>query len=303
VETETTTNLAPWEIEEETEAERQDRYAREADEMKLKWDARRLEERQSAQRRQAYSQKEQERACLYGPRDLPMEAYEARMYEEARVIEVRRRQREVYERIKASKEGKPLPPKGEPYVQLRPPVAQPLPPEEFDTSGHYDPTEDIEAKKYKAPKSYVSPTGPAPPPREKRGAPRAAWEDEPYDPPRGSSSSADDWPEPGSLPADTVPSVRAYIEAHRAEHAAKPRRFPVPDETEKTLPSKPASKPAAKATPAAVEAPVQKESKLPYTKEDIEGMTVPQLKEALRNADMPITGKKADLLERLLAAI
>eukprot|EP00438_Fugacium_kawagutii_P018506 Skav201479 [mRNA] locus=scaffold828:79482:88764:- [translate_table: standard] len=102
---ESTTGLAPWEIEEETEDERQARYAREADEMKLKWDARqgtsRLEEKQSAQRRQAWNQKEQERASLYGPRDPVMEAYEARMYEEARVIEVRRRQREVYERIKA----------------------------------------------------------------------------------------------------------------------------------------------------------------------------------------------------------
>ena len=39
-EAESTTGLAPWEIEEETEDERQARYAREADEMKLKWDAR-----------------------------------------------------------------------------------------------------------------------------------------------------------------------------------------------------------------------------------------------------------------------
>ncbi|CAE7797383.1 unnamed protein product [Symbiodinium sp. CCMP2456] len=155
VEAESTTGLAPWEIEEETEDERQARYAREADEMKLKWDARRLEEKHSAQRRQAWSQKEQERASLYGPRDPIMEAYEARMYEEARVIEIRRRQREVYERIKAHKEGKPLPPKGTPYLVLKPAPMEPPKPEEFDVSGHYKPEEDIEARKYKAPDSYA----------------------------------------------------------------------------------------------------------------------------------------------------
>ncbi|CAE7244545.1 unnamed protein product [Symbiodinium sp. CCMP2592] len=104
---ESTTGLAPWEIEEETEDERQARYAREADEMKLKWDARPgafggealgakapglVAERAGASRELG--------ASLYGPRDPIMEAYEARMYEEARVIEIRRRQREVYERIK-----------------------------------------------------------------------------------------------------------------------------------------------------------------------------------------------------------
>jgi len=57
VEMETKTGLAPWEIEEETEDERQARYAREAEEMKLKWDARRLEEKQSVERRIAFAKK------------------------------------------------------------------------------------------------------------------------------------------------------------------------------------------------------------------------------------------------------
>lgn len=223
VETKSKTDLAPWEIEEETEEERQERYTREAEEMKLKWDARRLEERQSAQRRQAFSQKEQERASLYGPRDPIMEAYEARMYEEARVIEVRRKQREVYERTKASHEGRPLPPKGKPFVVLKPLPVEPPKPEEFDISGHYKPEEDIEARKYKAPSSYVSPTGPAPPPRHLRGAPRAAWENPPYGPaPVGARPS--NYPEPGSLPAKTVPPVRERIEKERAERKSRRRR-------------------------------------------------------------------------------
>lgn len=223
VETKSTTDLAPWEIDEETEEERQERYTREAEEMKLKWDARRLEERQSAQRRQAFAQKEQERASLYGPRDPIIEAYEARMYEEARVIEVRRKQREVYERTKASHEGRPLPPKGKPFVVLKPLPVEPPKPEEFDISGHYKPDEDIEARKYKAPKSYVSPTGPAPPPRHLRGAPRAAWENPPYGPaPAGARPS--NYPEPGSLPADKVPPVRERIEKERAERKSRRRR-------------------------------------------------------------------------------
>ncbi|CAJ1423513.1 unnamed protein product [Effrenium voratum] len=225
VEAESTTGLAPWEIDEETEEERQARYTREADEMKLKWDARRLEEKQSAQRRQAWAQKEQERASLYGPRDPIMEAYEARMYEEARVIEVRRRQREVYERIKAHKEGRPLPPKGTAYVELKPPPKEPTKPEEFDVSGHYKPQEDIEAKKYKAPESYVSPTGPAPPPRHKRGNPRAAWETPQYTQPRPNAPPPRQWPEPGSLPEDTVPPVREKIEKERANRKSRRQRM------------------------------------------------------------------------------
>merc|ERR1719401_3234004 len=98
-------------------------------------------------------------------------------------MEVRRRQREVYERVKAFKLGRALPPKGKPYVELKPLPVEPPRPEEFDTSGWYNPQEDIEAAKYKAPESYVSPTGPAPPPRHLRGQPRAAWEDPPYGPP------------------------------------------------------------------------------------------------------------------------
>lgn len=316
VEAETTTDLAPWEIDEETEEERQDRYTREADEMKLKWDARRLEERQSAQRRQAQSQREQERACLYGPRDLVMEAYEARMYEEARVIEVRRRQREVYERIKASKEGKPLQPKGKPYVELKPPPKMPPPPEKFNVTGHYDPEPDIEAKKYKAPASYVSPTGPAPPPRSERGTPRAAWETPLYDPPRRGGNA--NWPEPGSLPASTVPSVRAGIEKQRAEHAAKPRRFPVPDDGMAGIGApRPGPHSGAQVTEDTVaeddddddeddvleEASGAAASILNFKKDEVEAMTVPELKAALTEAGMPATGKKADLRDRLLAAI
>merc|ERR1719464_1089496 len=80
VEMETETDLAPWELDEETEEEREARYKREAEEMKLKWDARRLEEKQSAERRVAFAAKEKERSGMYGPRDPIVEAYEDRMY-------------------------------------------------------------------------------------------------------------------------------------------------------------------------------------------------------------------------------
>merc|ERR1719263_2745808 len=119
--------------------------------MKLKWDARRLEQRQSAARKKAWAAKKEEREAVKSRRDLPMEAYEARMYEEARVIEIRRLQREIYERTKAFKLGKPLPPKGTPYVNLRPLPVEPPRPEDFDVSGRYDPTEDKRNALYKAP--------------------------------------------------------------------------------------------------------------------------------------------------------
>jgi len=324
VEAESTTGLAPWEIEEETEDERQARYAREADEMKLKWDARRLEEKYSAQRRQAWNQKEQERASLYGPRDPIMEAYEARMYEEARVIEVRRKQREVYERIKAFKEGKPLPPKGTPYVILKPSPTQPTPPDEFDTSGHYKPEEDIEARKYKAPDSYVSPTGPAPPPRHQRGQPRAAWETPQYAPVRPGAPPPREWPEPGSLPADTVPPVRQKIEVERAGRKSRRQRMleeqerlergdAVEEEAEDEEEEydededveEAAEETVAEAEEVVEEAPVAAEAaatNLP-TAEEAKAMTVPKLKEALKDAGLPVTGRKAELLERLLGAI
>lgn len=324
VEAESTTDLAPWEIEEETEDERQARYAREADEMKLKWDARRLEEKQSAQRRQAWAQKEQERASLYGPRDPIMEAYKARMYEEARVIEVRRRQREVYERIKAHKEGKPLPPKGTPYVTLKPPPTEPVKPEEFDISGHYKREEDIEAKKYQAPESYVSPSGPAPPPRHQRGAPRAAWEKEQYAPARPNAPPPKEWPEPGSLPADTVPPVRQKIEIERANRKSRRQRMmeeqerldrgesPVAEdedveededlEDEEIEEAAEAEEVAEEAEEVAEEKPEAAKPDLP-TAAEAKGMKVAELKEALQKADLPVTGKKAELLERLLSAI
>eukprot|EP00930_Biecheleria_cincta_P055323 TRINITY_DN41650_c0_g1_i1.p1 TRINITY_DN41650_c0_g1~~TRINITY_DN41650_c0_g1_i1.p1 ORF type:complete len:422 (-),score=101.13 TRINITY_DN41650_c0_g1_i1:171-1253(-) len=307
VEAETETNLAPWEIDEETEEERQERYSREADEMKLKWDARRLEERESAQRRQAFAQKEKERASLYGPRDAIMEAYESRMYEEARVIEVRRKQREVFERIKAAKAGKPLPPKGTPYVELKPKPTCPPCPSDFDISGHYDPQEDIEARKYRAPESYVSPTGPAPPPRHLRGSPRAAWENPPYNPPPRNPAPQREWPEPGSLPASEIPPVRERIEKDRAERNARSKREE--DAKEKDEKTEEAAKEmetkldeqepeeAAKeqaATPGAA-------ANLPSA-EEVKGMTVPQLKEALKSAGLPITGKKSELVDRLIEA-
>eukprot|EP00435_Cladocopium_sp_Y103_P050878 s85_g15.t1 len=317
VEAESTTGLAPWEIEEETEDERQARYAREADEMKLKWDARRLEEKQSAQRRQAWAQKEQERASLYGPRDPIMEAYEARIYEEARVIEVRRRQREVYERIKAHKEGKPLPPKGTPYVTLKPSPTEPVKPEEFDISGHYKPEEDLEAKKYKAPESYVSPSGSAPPPRHKRGAPRAAWEAQQYAPPRPNAPPPKEWPEPGSLPADTVPPVRAKIEEERANRKSRRQRMmeeqerldrgesPAVEEEEdledEDLDDEDVEDEVEEVQEAAEEPEADKPD-LP-TVAEAKAMKVAELKQALQTAGLPVTGKKAELLERLLAAI
>lgn len=212
VEAESETGLAPWEIEEETEEERQARYKREAEEMKLKWDARRLEEKQSAERRIAFAAKEKMRAQIYGPRDPIMEAYEARMYEEARVLEVCRRQAEVYERIKAFKLGRTLPPKGEPYLELRPPPVEPPKPEDFDVSGVYDPQDDVIEARYKAPESYVSPTGPAPPPRHLRGTPRAAWEDPPYSP-ASPNARPSNYPKPGtitSLPENLTPVPMAY---------------------------------------------------------------------------------------------
>lgn len=318
VEAESTTGLAPWEIEEETEDERQARYAREADEMKLKWDARRLEEKQSAQRRQAWAQKEQERASLYGPRDPIMEAYEARIYEEARVIEVRRRQREVYERIKAHKEGKALPPKGTPYVTLKASPTEPVKPEEFDISGHYKPEEDLEAKKYKAPESYVSPSGSAPPPRHKRGAPRAAWEAQQYAPPRPNAPPPKEWPEPGSLPADTVPPVRAKIEEERANR--KSRRQRMMEEQERLdRGESPAVEEEEDLEDEDLEDDVEDEEvqedvqevaeELEADKPDLptvaeaKAMKVAELKQALQTAGLPVTGKKAELLERLLAAI
>lgn len=198
VEMESKTGLAPWEIEEETEEERQARYKREAEEMKLKWDARRLEEKQSAERRIAFAAREKERAQIYGPRDPIMEAYKARMYEEARVLEICRKQQEVYERTKAFKLGRPLPPKGEPYLKLKPSPVQPPTPEDFDITGYYNPQVDVDALQYKAPDSYKSPTGPAPPPREKRGQPKAAWEDPPYGPPPMNARPSN-WAEVGTV--------------------------------------------------------------------------------------------------------
>ncbi|CAE8610550.1 unnamed protein product [Polarella glacialis] len=320
VETESKTgSLAPWEIDEETEDERQARYAREADEMKLKWDARRLEERQSAQRRQAFAQKEQERSSLYGPRDLIMDAYEARMYEESRVIEVRRSQREVHERIKAHKAGKPLPPKGNMFVPLKPAPVRPAAPEVFDVSGHYKPQEDIEAGKYKAPYSYVSPTGPAPPERHQRGTPRAAWENPPYTSPNPNTPPPGKYPDPGSLPESSVPPVREQIEKSRAERKTRRRRDPEDDEEGKDEDddvkvieeAKPVPAPAATAKPAAaVEAKAPAAAaKAPAASGDlpsesaVKGMTVPALKTACEAAGLATTGKKADLQERLVAAI
>lgn len=223
-EVDTEAEVAPWETETETENERQARYKREAEEMKLKWDARRLEEKQSAERRIAFAAKEKERVMVYGKRDLVMEAYEARMYEEARVLEVCRKQREVYERTKAFKLGRPLPPKGEPYVKLRPVVPTPPKAEDFDLSGHYYPQEDVVAAQYRAPASFVSPTGPAPPPLSKRGAPRAAWEEYPYGPP---PASARDRAEPPALGSVTE-LPKAVIEAR-----ALPDTGPTKDELPK----------------------------------------------------------------------
>eukprot|EP00971_Amphidinium_carterae_P095854 1896990-Amphidinium_carterae.1 len=76
--------VPPWELDRETEEEREKRYEREAIEMRLKWEARRLEEKHSAQRRLAWAAKEREREQKLGPRDLIQEAREARIYEEAR---------------------------------------------------------------------------------------------------------------------------------------------------------------------------------------------------------------------------
>eukprot|EP00933_Yihiella_yeosuensis_P029001 TRINITY_DN22741_c0_g1_i1.p1 TRINITY_DN22741_c0_g1~~TRINITY_DN22741_c0_g1_i1.p1 ORF type:complete len:284 (+),score=104.02 TRINITY_DN22741_c0_g1_i1:574-1425(+) len=281
--------------------------------MKLKWDARRLEERQSAQRRQAHAQKEAERAALYGPRDLIMEAYEARMYEEARVIEVYRRQREVYERIKAAKAGKPLPPKGKPYVELKPMPVQPAAPADFDITGHYKPAEDIEAKRYKAPESYVSPTGPAPPPRHERGRPKAAWDTPQYE--RASSNMSEiKYPEPGSLPEDTVPPCRVQIEKERAERTARRKKLPGEEEEEfaaEVAAVAPGAAPAAKkaaakkeeAPAAAAEASAAPaRGNLPSVA-DVKKMTVPELKAALKEAGLKVAGNKADLVARLTEAI
>lgn len=287
---ETKTNLAPWELDEETEEEKQDRYKREADEMKLKWDARRLEEKQSAARRRANAAKEKERSALYGPRDLIMDAYDARMYEEARVIEVRRKQREVYERIKAHKRGDALPPKGEPYVHLRPTPVQPPTPEDFDVRGRYDPDAESIDKVYRAPESYVSPTGPAPPPRHLRGAPRAAWEDPPYGPPPRNAAPGPGGPPPaGAPPPSSAPPPSA----------APPSKPPPAPAAKKEEPAAapapaPAAAPAPEAPAAAGDLPTADEAK---------SMKVPELKDALKKGGLPVSGTKKVLLERLLDAI
>jgi len=288
VEMETKTGLAPWEIEEETEDERQARYKREAEEMKLKWDARRLEEKQSVERRIAFANKERERQRMYGPRDLIMDAYEARMYEEARVIEVRRKQREVYERTKALKLGRPLPPKGKPYVTLKPLPMEPPKPEEFDISGRYDPEEDITAQKYVAPENYVSPTGPAPPPRHLRGMPRAAWEDPPYMPPNP-NARVENWPKPGSLPA---------------RQPAKPRPAPTPKPAavaDVQLEEEKEDEKEAEEV-AAIEEASNDTSNLPRA-DEARVMKVPELKAKLKELGLPQTGTKKVLLARLLDAI
>jgi len=286
VEMETETGLAPWEIEEETEDERQARYKREAEEMKLKWDARRLEEKQSVERRIAFAKKENERKSMYGPRDLIMEAYEARMYEEARVIEVRRKQREVYERTKAFKLGRQLPPRGKPYVALKPLPVEPPKPEEFDISGRYDPEEDITAQKYVAPETYVSPTGPAPPPRHLRGAPRAAWEDPPYAP-ANPNAREQNWPKPGSLPA---------------RQPAKPRAVATPKPAAVAQVEEEKEEEAAAVAEAAVEKASNDTSDLP-TADEAKLMKVPELKKKLKELGLPITGTKKVLLARILKAI
>lgn len=347
---ESATDVAPWEVEEETEPERQERYKREADEMKMKWDARRLEERQSAERRRAFAAKEQIRARLYGPRDLIMEAYEARMYEEARVLEVRRRQREVYERTKAMKQGKPLPPKGKPYVELKPLPVRPPPPEDYDVSGRYIPEEDLEAAKYFAPESYVSPTGPAPPPAHLRGPPKAAWEDPPYGPSRGGMAPRN-YPKPGTEPPGGWPNLvpnlppfkgrtpvagkkedavaakeedkgaeeaveEAQDEVQEAEVAAPavapPAPAPAPPAPAKAeaapapappAPAKAAPAPAPEPAKAPARAPPKaKAAELP-TEEQVLGMKVQELKDALKKAGQPTTGVKKELQERLLKLI
>jgi len=222
---------------------------------------------------------------MYGPRDLIMEAYEARMYEEARVIEVRRQQREVYERTKAFKLGRPLPPRGKPYVILKPMPVEPPPPEDFDISGWYDPEEDITAQKYVAPESYVSPTGPAPPPRHLRGQPRAAWEDPPYSP-ANPNAKPDNWPKPGSLPAKQPPQHRVA-----PRPTPKPAAVAVAEVEVKEEPKE-----------VAIEEESHDTSNLP-TVDEAKTMKVPELKKKLKELGLPVAGTKKVLLGRLLEAI
>jgi len=265
--------VAPWEVEEETEEERQARYKREAEEMKLKWDARRLEEKQSAERRVAFAQKERERAQIYGPRDPVMEAYEARMYEESRVIEVRRKQREVYERVKAFKLGRPLPPKGKEYVKLRPPPVQPPKPEDFDVSGSYDPQEDVIEAQYKAPEGYNSPSGPPPPARHERGTPKAAWEDPPYHPPSFNAQPSK-WPQPGTdTSKDGVTTTNEYDEAEDEEEEEGEEKAGEPQEAT---------------------------DEGGFDEAELKSMKVSELKAKCSELGLPVAGTKSQLVARLL---
>jgi len=286
--------IAPWEIAEETEEEKQARYKREAAEMKLKWDARRLEERQSAERRRAWAEKEKERARLYGPRDLIMEAYEARIYEEARVLEVRRRQREVYERIKAHKSGKPLPPKGEPYVNLRPVPVRPPPPEDFDVSGRYYPEDDVKERAYKAPAEFVSPSGERPPPANMRGRPLAAWEDPPYGPPPRNPIMTKNYPEPGDIPEGYEPAVKPVL----PETSSPPQKPSSPPK--QSSPPKPSSPPNPSPAPASA-TPTEDAFEWP-SEAEIRQMKVAELKALLKSAGLGITGTKKVLQGRALEA-
>ena len=111
-------------------------------------------------------------------------------------------------------------------VNLKPSPTQPINPEEFDISGHYKPEEDLEAKKYLAPESYatrqqlgrrssaeVSPTGPRPPPRHKRGSPRAAWESPQYAPPRPNAPPPETQMELEKVPSKAQRLARTGISA------------------------------------------------------------------------------------------
>jgi len=237
--------------------------------------ARRLEEKQSVARRRAWASREKERTNYYGQRDLIMEAFDARMYEEARVIEVRRRQLEVYERLKAFHAGKPLPPKGTPYVNLRPPPVEPPLPEEFDDSGTYIHDAEVYEQYFLAPDNFKSPTGPAPPARHLRGVPRAAWENPPY-----------------------APSSRTF------PPSSKPLRPPRPEGPPPELPTSRKKSPseAVRVRRGPSAPPSRAEPPLP-TLEEVKSMKVAELKQALGAANLDCTGKKAELVQRLEQAI
>jgi len=257
----TAAEVPPWERDSETDEEKERRYAREAEEMRRKWDARRLEEKHAAQRRLAWAAAEQERESKLGPRDLIMEAYEGRLYEEARVLEVRRRQREVYERVKAAKAGQPLPPKGKEFVPLQPLPVEPPKPEEFDISGKYDFEKEAEEQKYRAPESFKSPTGnpnllrqfgdlvvDAAPPESFRGADESGVAGDPVGrrptsaPQTPSSPSAPPLPEAAAAPAPAAvprqPAPRVQDEpARRASPPPLPSQQPQQDSRRPPSPS------------------------------------------------------------------